>query len=97
MIHRAFLIALLAVPVLVLTSPDAMAGGGGTEFNSLWTLIEGWSRGYLGRVISLIFVLVGLSAGVLRGSIMGFVVGIAAGVGLYLGPDIISSIVSATL
>jgi conjugal transfer pilus assembly protein TraA len=36
-------------------------------------------------------------AGVMRQSIMGFVVGIAAGLGVFVAPDIIDSIVTATL
>lgn len=87
----------IALPVLVLLAGAAHAGTSGSEFNDLWTLLEGWSKGLLGRIIALTFVIVGLSAGVLRGSVMGFVVGVAAGVGLYLGPTIISNIVAATL
>jgi conjugal transfer pilus assembly protein TraA len=40
---------------------------------------------------------VGLVAGVMRQSIMGFVVGIAAGLGVFVAPDIIDNIVTATL
>ncbi len=90
------LMALVAL-MLVLLTPDALAGAGGTEFNNVWTLLTGWVEGLLGRIIAIVFVIVGLVAGVVRGSIMGFVLGIASGVGLFAAPTIITNIVTATL
>ena len=90
------LMALVAL-MLVLLTPDALAGAGGTEFNNVGTLLTGWVEGLLGRIIAIVFVIVGLVAGVVRGSIMGFVLGIASGVGLFAAPTIITNIVTATL
>lgn len=87
--------AILAL--LVLAVPEVMAGTGGTEFQTLWDTLVGWTEGLLGRTIALVFVMVGLAAGVLRGSIFGFVSGIAAGIGLHLTPTILANIVTATL
>jgi len=99
---------LMALPLLILMVPDAFAGTtsstgggsgapGGTEFQTLWTTLSEWIQGYLGRIIAISFVVVGLASGILRGSVFGFVLGIASGIGLYLSPTIISSIMGATL
>lgn len=97
-ISRAFLIAMIALPVLAMLAPEAMAGNASdAEFQTLYEKVKDWSKGYVGRIISVTFVMVGLAAGVLRGSVMGFVVGIAAAVGLFLGPDIINTLMGATL
>jgi len=74
-----------------------LAGTGGTEFSSTYTLLTGWMTGILGRIIAITFIIVGLVAGVMRQSIMGFVVGIAAGLGVFVAPNIIDGIVTATL
>jgi conjugal transfer pilus assembly protein TraA len=58
-------------------------------------MLTGWMTGILGRIIT--FIVVGQVAGVMRQSITGFVVGIAAGLGVFVAPDIIDSIVTATL
>jgi conjugal transfer pilus assembly protein TraA len=87
--------ALLAFAVL---APEAvLAGAGGAEFQGAYTMLTGWMTGILGRIIAITFIIVGLVAGVMRQSIMGFVVGIAAGLGVFVAPDIIDSIVTATL
>lgn len=88
---------LMAVPLMILVAPDAFAGTGGTEFQTLWNTLVDWVQGLLGRIIAITFVVVGLAAGILRGSIFGFVLGIASGIGLYLSPTIIQNIVTATL
>ncbi|WP_235726491.1 TraA family conjugative transfer protein [Methylocaldum szegediense] len=97
--HQATTVALLTLvaPLLVLLAPDAMAGSGGTEFQTIYQTLSDWIQGILGRVISICFVIVGLVAGVVRGSIMGFVFGIASGVGLFVTPTILDNIVTATI
>ena len=95
--NKTVKVFLLALPLLFALAPDAIAGQGGAEFQSLWDKLVEWSQGMLGRILAMIFIIVGLAGGVLRGSIFGFVTGIASAVGLYLASGIISSIVSATL
>ncbi|OAI23920.1 TraA family conjugative transfer protein [Methylomonas sp. BW4-1] len=95
--YRSGVLMALASLFFMLMANDAMAGTGGTEFNTVWTLLTGWVEGLLGRIIAIVFVIVGLVAGVVRGSIMGFVLGIASGVGLFAAPTIITNIVTATI
>ena len=79
----------------------AMAGTGsaldGSEFEEIYTLLQGWMTGFLGKVIAIAFILVGLVAGVMRQSIMGFVVGVSAGVGMLVAPNVINTLFTATL
>ena len=97
---RSHLLAVgaLALAGLLLAAPEAaLAGAGGVEFQGAYDMLTGWMTGILGRIIAITFIVVGLVAGVMRQSIMGFVVGIAAGLGVFVAPDIIDNIVTATL
>lgn len=88
----------LVLAGLMLAAPEmALAGAGGAEFQGAYDMLTGWMTGILGRIIAITFIVVGLVAGVMRQSIMGFVVGIAAGLGVFVAPDIIDNIVTATL
>ena len=90
--------ALLSAVALTLLGPEsALAGTGGTEFQATYDMLIGWMTGLLGRIIAIAFIIVGLIAGVARQSIMSFAIGIAAGLGIFMAPDIIDAVVSATL
>jgi conjugal transfer pilus assembly protein TraA len=97
--HHAIPLPAMLVGVVLLTLlPGAvLAGAGGTEFQATYDMLIGWMTGLLGRIIAIAFIIVGLIAGVARQSIMSFAIGIAAGLGLFMAPDIIDAVVSATL
>lgn len=82
---------------LTLAPEAAVAGTGGTEFQATYDMLISWMTGLLGRIIAIAFIIVGLIAGVARQSILSFAIGIAAGLGLFMAPDIIDAVVSATL
>jgi conjugal transfer pilus assembly protein TraA len=84
-------VAAMALPALV------EAGTGGTEFNALYTLVEGWMKGTLGKLAAVSMAAVGIFAGMLRGNLLGGLTGIGAGVLMFFLPDIIGGIVTATL
>lgn len=88
----AFMMIMMA---LAFVAPEAMAGTGGTEFASIYTLLLGWSQGSLGKVIALAMFLVGLSAGIINQSIAAVVVGVGGALSLFYGPSVISGVVSA--
>ena len=88
---------LCALSLLLLLPALAWAGSGGAEFQQTYTTLTGWMTGYLGRIIAIVFILIGLVAGATRQSLMGFVLGVAAGLGLFLAPGFIDSVVTATL
>jgi len=87
----------ISLVALTIAAGAVMAGTGSTTFDSVWTTITDWMQGTLGRVLVGMMILTGIGAGVLRQSLMSFVVGVGGGVGLYAAPDIIESIMTATV
>ncbi|EWY35819.1 hypothetical protein N825_34220 [Skermanella stibiiresistens SB22] len=83
--------------VLALAPTDAFAGTGGSAFDDVYTTIKDWTSGYLGKSIALGLVLYGVGAGVAKQSLGGFATGMGGGVGLNYAPDVVESVVSATL
>ncbi len=75
----------------------ALAGTGGDTFDSVWITLTDWMQGTLGRILIGLMILTGIGAGVLRQSLMPFVTGVGGGVGLYAAPDVIESIMTATV
>src|SRR5690625_109573 len=90
------LFSLLATCLLMATS-IAYAGGGGMEVEDVWMEIKDWSQGTLGRIIAGAMILVGLVGGIVRQSLIALAIGIGGGLGVYNAPEIIESIVGATL
>lgn len=90
-----FLVLVSALLVLMMSS--AMAGGGGDEFDEVWDTIEDWTTGTLGKIIAGAMILVGIIGGVARQSLMAFAVGISGAMGLNYAPEIVSSIMSASI
>lgn len=94
--ERIIFFALISA-LLVLMMSSAMAGGGGDEFDEVWDTIEDWTTGTLGKIIAGAMILVGIIGGVARQSLMAFAVGIAGAMGLKYAPEIVSSIMSASI
>lgn len=88
-----FLIVVLALCV----AGTAVAGTGGDTFETVWITLTDWMQGTLGRILIGLMILTGIGAGVLRQSLMPFVTGVGGGVGLYAAPDVIESIMTATV
>lgn len=85
---------------MMLFSGVALAGDaqdGTTAFNSVWTTLQEWIQGTLGRIVAVSMILVGIVAGIARQSLMAFAIGIAGGMGLYNTPTIVNGIMGATL
>lgn len=89
------LIALVSLITVIILAGKSYAGTTGTEFQSTYTLISGWSTGYLGRIIALATFLVGLAGTIIRQSLIPVVVGLAVAVTVALGPAIIEAIATA--
>ena len=90
----------LALGGLLLSGAAAVyAGGaatGGSEFSEIWDLIQGWSQGFLGRILALGALIVGIAFGLVRQSVIAAVVGIAMAIVLQYGPNVIEGIVTST-
>ncbi len=93
---KAGFLTVLAVWVLLLVADPAHAATGGSEFKSLYDLISGWAKGYLGRAIAISFLVVGLLTGLVRGSVIAAVTAIGAAVALLMLPTIVDAIFSGT-
>lgn len=75
----------------------AMAGSDGSEFNDIWTLLSGWAKGTLGKIIALGIFMVGIAAGIVNQSIVATVAGIGGALVMYYGPAVIEGIVTAVI
>lgn len=76
----------------------AAAGtGGNAEFGPVYTMLQGWFQGTLGKIIALSSMGVGLAWGVVKQSIMAVVTGIGSGLGIYYGPTVIDNLVVAAI
>lgn len=97
--EKLWMVAAGAVVVLIaLALPELVhAGVGGTELDEVYDTLTDWTQGTLGRIITLLMVIIGVAAGIVRQSLMVFAVGLGAGIGLYNAPVIVESIVGATL
>ncbi len=90
------LILAAAALLWMLTSGSALAAvDDGGEFEDLYNLVRSWSTGYLGKTISVTFLLVGLGIGIIRGSVVAAVSAIAAGVALLMLPNIVDAMFGA--
>ncbi len=69
---------------------------GGTEFEDIWELIQGWSQGVLGRILALGALIVGIAFGLIRQSVVAAVVGISMAIIFQYGPDVIEGVVTST-
>ena len=83
--------------VLMVAGGLAVAGTGGTEFDTIYQTLLGWLQGTLGKIIALTALAVGLTIGIMRQSIMAVVVGVAMAMALYYGPTVIDGVVAAGL
>lgn len=97
MVNRKTHIQTATLLVCMLAASTALAGTGGETFDSIWIQLTDWMQGTLGRIIIGLMILAGIGAGVLRQSLMPFITGVGGGVGLYAAPDVIESIMTATL
>ena len=88
---------LLAQMAAMLLPEMAMAGTGGTEFSSAYTLLTGWIQGELGRLLAISLLIVGVGMGIVKQSVMAAVPAIAAGLVVNVAPTIIGLLVTAVI
>lgn len=88
---------LLALMAAMLLPEMAMAGTGGTEFSSAYTLVTGWVQGELGRLLAISLLIVGVGMGIVKQSVMAAVPAIGAGLVVNVAPTIIGLLVTATI
>ena len=87
----------LAAAAAALLSPEAALGGTtGTEFQSIYTKVKGWSTGYLGRLLALCTFIIGLGASIMRQTLFPALTGIGVALVVSLGPALIEGIATGT-
>ena len=95
-------VAVAAFAVLVVAGagfyPDTRRFGGttGTEFQSIYTKVKGWSTGYLGRLLALCTFIIGLGASIMRQTLFPALTGIGVALVVSLGPSLIEGIATGT-
>lgn len=91
------LLALGVATAVCLYQSSAMAGTGGSEFDSLLQMVTDWSEGTLGKTISIAGLVMGLGYTAFGGGAKWAIGGITAAAGFSYGPGVVDGIVSATL
>lgn len=95
--HLFKILLFVAIAALGSIATVAIAGTGGTEFASAYTLITGWVQGELGRLLAVGLLIVGLGMGMVKQTVMAAVPAVAAGLMVAVAPTIIGAIVTATI
>jgi conjugal transfer pilus assembly protein TraA len=94
---RNLLSVLGLMVALSLWSPAAMAGTTGTEFQTMYTTLLNWATGYLGKAIAVAAFILGSGLGVARSSPIPALVGVVFALFMVYVPNIINSIMTATI
>jgi len=88
---------LLATVALCLVAGTALAGTTGTEFQTLYTWINGVVTGYFGRAVSVAAVGIGAILSIARVNPIPILAGVGFAIFLQYTPTIISGVLTATI
>ncbi len=90
-------VALILATFLVFGASSAFAGTTGTEFQTMYTTLLNWATGYLGKAIAVAAFILGAGIGVARSSPIPALVGVVFALFMVYVPNIIDSIMTATI
>jgi conjugal transfer pilus assembly protein TraA len=99
-LRKVTLVMTLLMIFNVLAQTAALAATGGAssgDFDTISTLLEDWTEGSLGKVVALGVFVVGGVASIVQRSLMYGAVGAGSAVAMAYGPDILTSIFTATI
>lgn len=94
--HRQVLVSLVVMGAIVLIRSAAAHAGTDTTFDDLNTMLEGWSKGSLGKSLALIALLLGVGVAAARQSFAALFAGVGVAAGASIGPTVVSTIITAT-
>ena len=94
---KKLMIKLAALAATTIAATAAQAGAGGTEFQTVYDQISGWSNGILGKTLAVTSLLVGMGIGVIKQSVIAAVVGVSMGLVAGFGPGVIDGVITAAL
>jgi conjugal transfer pilus assembly protein TraA len=83
--------------LLALGASSAFAGTTGAEFQTMYTTLLNWATGYLGKAIAVAAFILGAGIGVARSSPIPALVGVVFALFMVYVPNIIDSIMTATV
>ena len=89
-------VAFLAI-FLALGASSAFAGTTGAEFQTMYTTLLNWATGYLGKAIAVAAFILGAGIGVARSSPIPALAGVVFALFMVYVPNIIDSIMTATV
>jgi len=89
--------SLIAAALLLTCAGPAMAGGTGTEFQSMYTTMLDWATGFLGKSIAIAAFILGAGIGVARSSPIPALAGVVFALFMVYVPTIIDSIMTAVV
>ena len=93
--HKSVLLVLTAA--LILLPGLAMAGTTGTEFQTLYILVLGWSTGFLGKTIAISAFIIGLGMGIAKSSPIPALTGVVFALFVVYIPTVIGNVVTGVL
>lgn len=89
--------SLFTAALLLTCAGSVMAGGTGTEFQSMYTTMLDWATGFLGKSIAIAAFILGAGIGVARSSPIPALAGVVFALFMVYVPTIIDSIMTAVV
>lgn len=94
---RILTAALVFIVLMFLLNLGADAGVTGLEFKTTYDLVVGWAKGYLGKIFAISAFLVGCGFAAARQNPMPAIFGLVLALIIGFGPDLIESMLTATV
>lgn len=94
--NRALLITIAVMGAMVLLRTGAAHAGTDVTFDDLNILIEGWTKGSLGKSLALIALVLGIGIAAARQSFAALFAGVGVAAGASIGPGVINQVITAT-
>lgn len=89
-------VALISAAAASMLAIQAHAGAD-TTFDDVTSTISNWSKGSLGKTLSMATFVVGIGAGIVRQSLMAAVVGVGSSLVMNYGPSVIEASFTAVI
>jgi hypothetical protein len=94
--HRTVLLTTVVMCALLLVRTGAAHAGTDVTFDDLNILIEGWTKGSLGKALALIALVLGIGIAAARQSFAALFAGVGVAAGASIGPGVINQVITAT-
>ncbi len=94
--YRTVLITIAVMGTLLTIRTTAAHAGTDATFDDLNLLIEGWTKGSLGKSLSLIALVLGIGTAAAKHSFAALFAGVGVAAGASIGPGVINQVITAT-